>query len=264
MYALLGFFFWMAILESGVHATLAGVVLGLLTPARHYYDDRTALQVGRRLLARFEAAVERNDHDDIEATLGQLEEVAVGTESPLERLERKVHPWTAFVVLPLFALANAGVPLSPSDVGAAVGSPVALGIVGGLVLGKLAGIFTAAWLAVKLGLARLPDGVVWGHVAGAALLAGIGFTVALFIAELAYVDEATMTAAKIGILAASLAAGLSGYFVLRATSRSLPLSASRRRHLIAERPSTADSRLSSPCLAPCRRRRGPRPRRLRP
>jgi len=225
VYALLGFFFWVAILKSGVHATLAGVVLGLLTPARHYYDDRTALEAGRRLLARFEAAIERDDHHDIEATLGQLEEVAVGTESPLERLERKVHPWTAFVVLPFFALVNAGVPLSASDVGAAVGSPVALGIVAGLVLGKVGGIFVAAWLAVKLGLARLPEGVGWRHVVGAAQLAGIGFTVALFIAELAFVDEATMTAAKIGILAASLAAGVSGYLLLRAGPRPLPVDA---------------------------------------
>jgi len=225
VYALLGFFFWVAILKSGVHATLAGVVLGLLTPARHYYDDRTALEVGRRLLARFEAAVERDDHHDIEATLGRLEEVAVGTESPLERLERKVHPWTAFVVLPLFALVNAGVPLSPADVGAAMGSPVALGIVAALVLGKLGGIFLAAWLAVKLRLARLPEGVGWRHVAGAAQLAGIGFTVALFIAELAFVDEAMMTAAKIGILAASLAAGISGYLLLRVGSRPPPVGA---------------------------------------
>lgn len=223
VYAVLGFFFWAAVLESGVHATLAGVVLGLLTPAGHYYDDRTALALGRRLLERFEAAIARGDHNDIEATLGQVEELAIGTESPLERLERKVHPWSAFVVLPLFALVNAGVSLSPAGIAEAARSPVALGIVLGLVLGKLAGIFAASWLAVKLGIARLPEGVGWRHIAGAAQLAGIGFTVSLFITELAYADEATIAAAKIGILFASVAAGAIGYALLRSGSAAPPV-----------------------------------------
>lgn len=215
-YAILGFLFWAAVLESGIHATLAGVVLGLLTPSRHYYDDRTALLIGRRLLDRFDSAIERDDHNDIEATLGQLEEVAIGTESPLERLERKVHPWTAFVVLPLFALVNAGVALTPDSMAAALRHPVALGIAGGLVLGKVVGIFGASWLAVKLGLARLPQGVGWGHVAGAAQLAGIGFTVSLFITELAFDDTGMVTAAKLSILMSSLLAGVLGFLILRA------------------------------------------------
>lgn len=219
VYAVLGFFFWAAVLKSGVHATLAGVILGLLTPARHYYDAGAAVEEGRALMGRFEAAVARKDHNDIEGTLGKLEELVVGTESPLERLERKVHPWTAFLVLPVFALANAGVGLSVAGIVAAVQSPVALGIVAGLLVGKLLGIFGATWLAVKLGLAALPDGVRWSHVAGLSLLAGIGFTVSLFISDLAFVDPDMVNTAKLAILMASALAGVLGYSILRVACR---------------------------------------------
>jgi NhaA family Na+:H+ antiporter len=214
-YGILGFLFWVAILESGLHATLAGVVLGLLTPSRHDYDDDTALTESRGLLDRFAGALRRGDHNDAEATLGRLEEVVVGTESPLERLERRVHPWTAFVVLPLFALANAGVHITGEGVAAAATSPVALGIVGGLIVGKMAGIVGASWLAVRLGIASLPTGVGWRHISGVSLLAGIGFTVSLFITELAFADAATVEAAKLAILVASAVAGGLGYLILR-------------------------------------------------
>jgi NhaA family Na+:H+ antiporter len=218
-YAVPGFFFWLAILQSGVHATLAGVVLGLLTPASHYYGDKDTVALGRSLLDRFEKAVARDDHNDAEATLGQLEELVVGTESPLERLERKVHPWTAILVLPLFALVNAGVPISPASLAEAARSPVALGIVAGLILGKLAGVFAASWIAVKLGVASLPEGVRWSHIAGVSLLAGIGFTVSLFIADLAFTDPAMVNTAKVGILVASALAGVGGFLVLKIASR---------------------------------------------
>lgn len=221
-YALPAFFFWLAILESGVHATLAGVVLGVLTPARHYYDDQTALEVGRSLLDRFERAVMRADHNDAEATLGQMEDLVVGTESPLERLERKVHPWTAFLVLPLFALVNAGVPLSPQGLMEAARSPVAQGIVAGLLVGKMGGILGASWLAVKAGWASLPEGVTWGHLGGVSLLAGIGFTVSLFITDLAFADPVLVTHAKVAILAASALAGALGFVMVRAASRRSP------------------------------------------
>lgn len=226
-YILPGFLFWLAILESGVHATLAGVVLGILTPSRHYYDDQTTLAQGRALLDRYEQALGRDDHNDAEATLGQLEELVVGTESPLERLERKVHPWTAFVVLPVFALVNAGVGVSPATLADAAGNPVAQGIVAGLIVGKLMGIFGASWLAAKLGLAALPPGVRWGHIAGVSLLAGIGFTVSLFIAELAYADPATVAVAKVGILVASVVAGAGGFLILKAVARADAAAATR-------------------------------------
>ena len=218
-YVIPGFLFWLAILKSGVHATLAGVILGIMTPSRHYYDDQTTLATGRSLLDRFERAVGRDDHNDAEATLGQLEELVVGTESPLERLERKVHPWTAFIVLPFFALVNAGVVMSPAGLVAAATSPVAQGIVAGLIVGKLTGILGASWLAVKMGVATLPEGVRWSHIAGVSLLAGIGFTVSLFITELAFSDPEVINAAKVGILIASAAAGAGGFLILKVASR---------------------------------------------
>ena len=218
-YVIPGFLFWAAILESGVHATLAGVVLGLLTPSSHYYDHGTALERGRPLLDRLEEAVSRHDHDEIEATLGRMEELVVGTESPLERLERKVHPWTAFIVLPLFALVNAGVVVTPETLTAALRSPVAVGIAAGLVVGKLGGIVLASWLAVRLGAAVLPDGVGWGHIAGVSLLGGIGFTVSLFITELAFTDPEMIAAAKLSILVTSVAAGAIGFAVLKTVLR---------------------------------------------
>lgn len=218
-YAVAGFLFWVAILESGVHATVAGVILAFMTPGSHDYDDRTALAEGRTLLDRLEGAIGKGDHDEIEATLGQMEELVVGTESPLERLERRIHPWTAFIVLPLFALVNAGVAVTPDALSAALGSPVALGIAFGLVLGKLAGIFGASWLAVRTGIASLPDGVRWSHVAGAALLGGIGFTVSLFITELAFTEPELIATAKLAVLVTSAAAGAIGYAVLRRVVR---------------------------------------------
>jgi NhaA family Na+:H+ antiporter len=218
-YVVPGFFFWVAILESGVHATVAGVVLGLLTPAGRDYDGETALTEGRSLLDRLQAAIGRGDHDDAQGTLGQLEELIEGTESPLERLERKLHPWTAFVVLPLFALVNAGVAVSGEALAAALASPIALGIAAGLVLGKLSGIVGASWIAVRTGVAVLPDGVDWRHITGVSLLAGIGFTVSLFITELAFTDAAMIDTAKLAILLTSAVAGAAGFLVLKRVTK---------------------------------------------
>ncbi|MGH7355739.1 MAG: Na+/H+ antiporter NhaA, partial [Candidatus Rokuibacteriota bacterium] len=130
-------------------------------------------------------------------------------------LERFFHPLQAFFVLPLFAFVNAGVSLDGRML-EALGHPVTLGVMAGLVLGKVVGISLMSWLAVRLGSARLPDGVTWLQVAGAGLLGGVGFTMSLFVGELAFETEALLTAAKLGILAASLIAGVAGYVVLRA------------------------------------------------
>jgi NhaA family Na+:H+ antiporter len=218
-YLVPGFAFWVAILESGIHATIAGVILGLLTPASRDYDTGTALTEGRSLLGRLEQAIGTGDHDETEGTLGQLEALVVETESPLERLERKIHPWTAIVVLPLFALVNAGVAVSPDAMAAALVSPIALGIAGGLLVGKLLGIVGASWLAVRMRVAVLPDGVAWGHIVGVSLLAGIGFTVSLFITELAFADPAMIDAAKLAILVTSAVAGGTGFLVLKRVAR---------------------------------------------
>ena len=136
--------------------------------------------------------------------------------SPLQRFEHWLHPWSSFVIMPLFALANAGVTLKGMDLGAALASPVSIGIIAGLFLGKQFGIFAFAWLAVKIKVASLPEGVNWSKIYGAGILAGIGFTMSLFIAGLAFTDDSILNLSKIGILTASLIAGVFGYVFLKA------------------------------------------------
>jgi NhaA family Na+:H+ antiporter len=151
--------------------------------------------------------------------LGRIEELARRTESPLERLERMVHPWTSYLVLPLFALMNAGVALSAEFVRQAFTSAVTWGVMAGLLAGKVAGVTGLAWLAVRLGWAALPGGVAWRHIAGAGLIGGVGFTVSLFITGLAFTDKAFVEEAKFGVLAASFIAALGGYLFLLLVSR---------------------------------------------
>ncbi len=203
---------WFAVFESGVHATIAGVVLGLLTPARSYHPPEAVVGDAARHLGavRRRPADGRSDEEE-ETALLHVSAVVEEAVSPLARLERALHPWTSFVVLPLFALANAGVVLSGTGVGDLLRDPVAVGVATGLVLGKPVGIVGAALLAVRLGRLRLPPGVGWLEMAGVALLAGIGFTVSIFVAGLAFGDESAATdTAKIGILVASAVAGVLG------------------------------------------------------
>lgn len=174
---LIGIALWVAVLKSGIHATLAGVTLAMFIP---------------------------------------LEGGPEGEESPLKKLEHGLHPWVAFGVLPIFAFANAGVPLTDLRLGDAL-HPVPLGIMLGLFLGKQIGIFASCWLAAKLGIASRPVGVGWLQLYGAAILCGIGFTMSLFIAALAFEGEVTnfQGLERLGILLGSLASGIIGYVVLR-------------------------------------------------
>ena len=215
VYVVLGTLVWVAVLKSGVHATIAGVVLGALTPSAPYFSRSRFQQMNERLMGDYRTAIAEHDEEKEEAVLGHMEELIAGTESPLERLERLVHPWTAFVILPIFALANAGIELSRDVIGDATTSAVTIGVVLGLIAGKTFGIFAMAWLAVRLGLAALPSGVTWRHIFGVGLVAGIGFTVAIFVSGLAFEEAELVDQAKIGILAASVAAGAGGYFYLR-------------------------------------------------
>ncbi len=210
LYVLVGAGVWFATFESGIHATIAGVALGLLTPARPA-DPRGYKDVYREtgLLE------EQPDAQSLRAVSLQATEVV----SVAERLEYLLHPWTSYAVIPLFALANAGVRLSLDTLGDAMSSPVALGIAAGLVLGKIAGISSAAWLAVKLNLGRLPDGVSWRVILGGSAVAGIGFTVSLFIAGLAFTDSQLVDEAKIGVLVASVVAGTLGALLLLSSNR---------------------------------------------
>jgi NhaA family Na+:H+ antiporter len=205
-YILLGAVIWLATFESGVHATIAGVVLGLLTPARPLLNAPAARRAVR------EAA----DDDDLTTDdLRRLRFLISESTSPAEWLARALHPWTAYFFLPMFAFANAGIPLSGEAFVAAAGSPVTLGIFAGLVLGKLIGITGVTWLAVRSGVGPLPRGSNWLQVAGLSLVAGIGFTVSLFITGLAFdYTAAEASEAKIGILIASFVAAVAGAAVL--------------------------------------------------
>ncbi len=221
-YALLGLGLWAAVLQSGVHATIAGVLLALAIPADQRIDALGFLGRGRELLDVFRKASQRGRraliNEDQQWAVTSLEEACEQVQTPLQRLEHELHPWVAFVIMPLFALANAGVALTGGDVAAAASDRVTLGVLLGLVLGKQLGVTAFSWLAVRLGVAALPEGVTWRHVYGASWLAGIGFTMSLFVAGLAFGDVETLARAKVGILAASVISGAVGWLLLRRTA----------------------------------------------
>jgi NhaA family Na+:H+ antiporter len=222
VYAVLGAGLWLCFLLSGVHATIAGVLLALTVPSVSFMDPGAFLDRSRYVLDRFEKAGEKGENvlanDERQAALHALNHAAYKLEPPLHELEHALNPWVVFAVMPIFALANAGVPLGGGIVGALT-SPVALGIVLGLVVGKQLGVTLFAWLAVKSGVAELPEGIGWRHVYGAGWLAGIGFTMSLFITDLAFSEDSLVEEAKVGILCASLIAGAVGWTILRGASR---------------------------------------------
>jgi Na+:H+ antiporter, NhaA family len=226
-YLCVGAFMWLALLESGVHATLAGVALGLLTPAWPLRSPRRYPTEARRLIDRIERAyydrvltnAEFEANEQLMAEVGRL---SIHSTSPLERLERALSPWVAFAIVPMFALANAGVSLSGDALGGLVSDPVTVGVGLGLVAGKTLGVFAAVAIAVRLGIGRLPTGATWRHMFGVAVCAGIGFTVALFVASLSFTDPGLTDSAKVGILAGSLVAGVLGYAVLRTAPADQP------------------------------------------
>lgn len=218
-YLLPAVLFWAAMLKSGVHATVAGVILGAITPAKSFGCKSTFVKTVRDILPDVRDSLDKEKSERDEVILGRIEELARQTESPLERLERMVHPWTSYWVLPLFALVNAGVALSAEFVRQAFASAVTWGVIAGLLAGKVAGVTGFSWLAVRLGWASLPGGLTWRHIAGAGLIGGVGFTVSLFITGLAFTDKVLVEEAKVGVLAASLIAGLAGYLFLLLVGR---------------------------------------------
>jgi Na+:H+ antiporter, NhaA family len=217
-YALIGAVVWLAVLHSGVHATIAGVLLAFTIPSRTAINQRDFLQHGRAVLDHYERAVQTEPFDilnDIEQQIAidALEDACEKVKPPLHRLEHALHPWVTFVIMPLFALANAGVSLF-DGLGKVGGQSITLGVVVGLMLGKPAGVTLASWLAVRMGLASLPEEVSWRHIHGAGWLAGIGFTMSLFMTGLAFTDDAHLTAAKLGILIASIGGAIVGSVIL--------------------------------------------------
>lgn len=217
-YALVGAMLWFYVLASGVHATVAGVLLALTIPARGAYSPA---QFEKRIEELHEALrADRADQatpDDplrnhrMTSIAEATEKVAAAVQSPLRRIEHVLAPWVAFLVIPIFALANAGIDLSDVKWSELLSSKATLGVMLGLFLGKFVGISLFCWIAVKASLGRLPAGVEWRHVLGAAWLAGIGFTMSLFISQLAFTDLEAIEQAKLGILLGSFASAVVGF-----------------------------------------------------
>ncbi len=210
VYVLLGVLVWVAFHESGVHATIAGVLLGFLTPTQPRVSEGQFAQILDRVSDLFHGGGWADATHRAEK-INRMRLFARQTVSPLEYLEGTLHPWVGFVIMPVFALANAGVPFQFSD----LTQPIALAVIAGLLLGKPIGIVLFSWLAVRAGLASLPQGVGWKAMVGGGFLAGIGFTMALFIADLA-LEDALLDVAKIGVLGASLTAAVIGFALLSA------------------------------------------------
>ncbi len=217
IYLAVGLVTWLAVFESGVHATIAGVALGLLTPTGPAVQPDEFIGATDDLLRQFRIARMQTDADGQElsqAALSDLENLARQSQPVLDRLEHALHPWTGYLVVPIFALANAGVELDAGSLRHAAGSPVSLGVALGLIAGKPLGIILAAWLACKAGIAALPDDARWRQLAGVGVVAGIGFTVSLFIGNLAFSQPELIADAKIGVLAGSALMGIVGIVAL--------------------------------------------------
>ncbi len=221
-YIILGLGVWGAVLASGVHATVAGILVAMLVPMRASIEPgRFLATAGERLKTLAGMSLSRESMVTDKEQLEQISEIHLAAgdmRPPGLTLEHHLHPVMVFVILPLFALFNAGIAFDGGALGT-LARPVSLGIILGLVLGKPLGIVLFSWLAVLSGRAGLPEGVTWGQIVGAGLLAGIGFTMSLFISDLAFPGDRLVDEAKMGILAASLVAGAAGYIVLRFSLR---------------------------------------------
>jgi len=229
-YLALGVVAWFCLHESGVHATIAGVALGFITPASPFYAPRMFGAAARPLVDRVATATahdvqdghEGEDSSEAQTSLRDLVRLGIETMSPLERHLAWAGPWVAFIIVPLFALANAGVRVVGGEIGNPLQDPVVLGVALGLIIGKTIGISVASFIAVTARIGRLPAGVTWTMVVGLATTGGVGFTVALFVTSLAFEGDAALTdQAKLGVLVGSLIAGLLGFTMLK-------LAASRR------------------------------------
>ena len=223
-YFVVGLLMWFFMLESGVHATIAGVIAALAIPSRPKRAPANFRQEAKVLLDEYDT-YPKDDGDGIKerqkAILLKLQDKIKAIGTPASRLEHDLHLPVALIIIPLFALANAGISIDFSSIGTTIMTPVSMGIIFGLILGKVLGIFGVAWLAINLKIATLPNGSTMSQVFGVAFLGGIGFTMSIFVADLAFINAPELIfQAKVGILAASLFAGLFGYFWLRFIAKS--------------------------------------------
>jgi NhaA family Na+:H+ antiporter len=218
-YFIIAVLLWYAMFESGIHATLAGVLGAFSVPARPKYDPALFSQHVRETISDFDDSLDAGQsimtNEKLRGIVHSLESGALQVQTPLQRLEHAWHLPVAYLVIPIFALFNAGIPLKLDNLGEALMQPVTLGVMLGLVVGKVVGIASACWIAIRLGVATLPAGTRFVQIIGVSLLAGIGFTMSIFIAELGFVNQPELLVmAKTGILFASLIAGVTGYIWL--------------------------------------------------
>jgi len=218
IYSIVGIVLWLAFLKSGVHATVAGVLFAFTIPASSRINTKYFTDKINSLVKDFDKAGEHGDNVlTNEERLSIVDQIEINCEkilTPLQRFEHGLHPWVSFFIMPVFALANAGVTIG-AGITSALTNPVSLGIILGLFLGKQIGVFSFSYFAVKLKLADAPEGVDWKKIYAASILAGIGFTMSLFIANLAFASPELLDIAKVGILSGSLISGIVGFLILK-------------------------------------------------
>jgi NhaA family Na+:H+ antiporter len=218
-YFIIAVLLWYALLQSGVHATLAGVLGAFTVPARSKYDPSLFADLVNEQIDKFIANRKQDDslmtNDKLHGIVQNLEHSVKGVQTPLQQLEQLWHLPVAFLVIPIFAIFNAGIPLHLGSFGDTLSHPVMLGVMFGLLFGKFIGITGACWLALRLGIGQLPTGTRFSQIAAVSVLAGIGFTMSIFIAELGFANQPEyLLMAKTGVLTASLLAGLIGFMWL--------------------------------------------------
>ncbi|MEA3522565.1 MAG: Na+/H+ antiporter NhaA [Campylobacterota bacterium] len=218
-YFIVGLFMWFFMLESGVHATIAGVIAAMAIPSKPKQAPLDFTRHTKNLLDEYDSypvATDHMMHERQKAILLNIKDKINSVDSPAARLEHDLHLPVSLVVIPLFALANAGITIDFASIGKIIVEPVSTGIIAGLILGKVLGIFGVAYVAIKLGIAKLPEKSTMSQIFGVAFLGGIGFTMSIFVADLAFLgNESLIFQSKVGILAASLFAGLFGFFWLK-------------------------------------------------
>ncbi|MDD5203098.1 MAG: Na+/H+ antiporter NhaA [Sulfurimonas sp.] len=223
-YFIVGVVMWLFMLDSGVHATIAGVIAAMAIPSRPKRAPVGFTNHMSNMLDEYDSypvATDHTIHENQKAILQNIKDRIDSVNAPALRLEHELHLPVSLIVIPLFALANAGISIDFSSIGETIATPVSLGVIAGLVFGKVLGIAGVAWLAIKSGIARLPEGSTMNQIFGVAFLGGIGFTMSIFVADLAFVgNDAFIFQAKVGILAASLFAGLFGFFWLKYIAKS--------------------------------------------
>jgi len=218
-YFLVSMFMWFFMLESGVHATIAGVLAAFTIPSRPHFEPVKFTRKIRDLLDEYDSypvATDYTTHDKQKAILNTIKIRIHEVGTPAQRLEHALHLPVGLVVLPIFALANAGITIDFSSISSAIFSDVSLGIIFGLVLGKVIGIFGISFLAIKIGIAKLPNNTTMKQILGVSFLGGIGFTMSIFVADLAFIeDHMLIFEAKIGVLLASMISAIIGYLILK-------------------------------------------------